>query len=698
MSLLSDDLSRTSDHLSEKVLWSVVGVTLVGWSFQLFAYVDTFRWVTPVQLSLAGVGIVLLLTSWAHITSSPRIERLVQHVGLVAAMAGFAVWALMQVRTAPGYGTDEMAFNQYAGQIAAHFHNPYPRSMAPAFPAFDVSPNGYTFNLNGAPVTALSYPALSFLIYVPFLWLHLHAQLGVVVNVVAWIIAAVTAYRLLPTPLKPVPILLSALGVFMGYSVGGVTDVVYLTPLMLAVHRFDQLGDMAISRVRWKGVALGLALSVKQTPWIMLPFLVGAIFVEERRRAGTRPAFRVLVDYLGPGALAFALVNAPFALTNPHAWLRGILTPLQNTLVPAGQGIISLALYLGIGGGQLRLYGLSLAAAAVTAWLAFIATYPRFKALTILGPGALMLLAARSFDSYLLMPVLPGLVAMSGLRPREGTTPRISRRLAFSAVGSAVAAASLAAVALVSRAPLTVDIQSVRTTGQLATIVQIDAQVTNTTSRTLRPTFTIDQGGSLTAFWNRVAGPTFLAPHHRAHYTLLAPNFFAQPPLTGGFQLMAFTSSPATVAVSAPFVANQHHVQLLPRAVNRTVPIGRPVEFRAQVVNTFNQPVRRAGIVVYLGQIVYTQSGLAYGQAVINGQPVGATPVQARTDAAGRVTFLVMGTVASHDPVYFEANLTNDVSRYPYGYSDIVPIRFGPTRTGATSIDGAVRHCVCGKA
>ena len=39
-------------------------------------------------------------------------------------------------------------------------------------------------------------------------------------------------------------------------------------------------------------------------------------------------------------------------------------------------------------------------------------------------------------------------------------------------------------------------------------------------------------------------------------------------------------------------------------------------------------------------------------------------------------TFVIRGTKASTDPVYFEANLVNDSQFYPYGYSQIVPIRF----------------------
>jgi hypothetical protein len=80
---------------------------------------------------------------------------------------------------------------------------------------------------------------------------------------------------------------------------------------------------------------------------------------------------------------------------------------------------------------------------------------------------------------------------------------------------------------------------------------------------------------------------------------------------------------------------------------------------------------------VYLGQVIYSQQGLVFGQAVINQAQQGQTPVVAYTNAQGIATFVVRGTEAAQDPVYFEANLVNGTQYYPYGYSEILPIRFG---------------------
>jgi len=77
-----------------------------------------------------------------------------------------------------------------------------------------------------------------------------------------------------------------------------------------------------------------------------------------------------------------------------------------------------------------------------------------------------------------------------------------------------------------------------------------------------------------------------------------------------------------------------------------------------------------------MGQITYTQQGLLLSQAIINrGQP-GQTPVTAFTNKDGVATFVIEGTRASTNPIYFEANLVNGTQFFPYGYSEILPIRF----------------------
>ncbi len=672
-----------------KAWWSVAGLTLLLWAFRLFGYVDIYPLlsVPAVVLALWGIGTVAAV--WQPRRPSAWAERLLGSATVALALLGFFLWSYVQVVAAPSYGTDELAFDQYAAQLLRHGANPYTHSMAPAFQLFHVSPDGYTFLLNGHAVTALSYPALSFLVYVPFLLLGWGTQLAVVVNVGAWALAMVLAFALLPRQVRPLAVVIGSLDVYIGYAVGGVTDALFVPLLIGAVYRWDAFAHTSGWRA-WRGpVLLGLAMAVKQTPWLVLPFLAGGVMLEASGSGAIR-ALKTAGRYLAVALGAFLVPNLPFVVLSPHAWLRDVMTPIASHTVPAGQGLVELSLFLGIGGGSLDAYRDALIAVFVVLLVIYLATYPRLKTWAVLIPSAALFFSARSFGSYLVMLLPAALVAaftvdpfsqvvgaaLADGREKLGTFARKVRRWWLVAAGCAVCAGAVAFV-LASRPPLAVRIVSVRTTGQLATVVQVGVEVTNTSGHVASPAFTVESGGQLTAFWLHTGGPTRLRPGQAARYTLYAPNFFAQPPITGGFQVVAFTNDPGTVSRSPSYVPTTWHVSLVPDSVSRIIPLGEPITVRASILDQLDRPVHVAGEPVYLGQVVYDQQGLVFGQAIINQAQVGQTPVVAYTNGRGVATFTIRGTQSSADPVYFEANLVNSHQFYPYGYSDILPVRFG---------------------
>ncbi|WP_298447254.1 hypothetical protein, partial [Ferrimicrobium sp.] len=122
------------------------------------------------------------------------------------------------------------------------------------------------------------------------------------------------------------------------------------------------------------------------------------------------------------------------------------------------------------------------------------------------------------------------------------------------------------------------------------------------------------------------------------------------------------------------------HVALVPDAIGTRVPLGQPVILHAELLNRLDQRVRKAGVPVYLGQVVYAQRGLLYGGSSINRSAPGATPVEELTGSNGVASFRIVERSVEADPISFEANLVSTSGFYPYGYSQIVPIRFGPGR------------------
>jgi uncharacterized membrane protein len=659
-----------------RALRTLAGAMAVTWSFRLSGYLTFSPWLAVVVAILGLAGLAAIIVAWLPDPAiGDRWRRRSDWAVLFAVLAGLALWSYFQVYLAPDYGTDEIAFDQYAAQLALQGLNPYAHSMAAAFPLFHVSPNGYTFRLNGQPVTSLSYPALAFEAYLPLLSLGLKTQVATWVNIAAWAGGAVTLCAVLPRRLAPLAAIVASLDVYIGYAVGGVTDALFVPLLIGAAVRWDRFPALR-GRAAWRGpVLLGLAMAVKQTPWLVAPFVLAGIVIEAKRTGTRASAARCGLRYTAIAFCAFAVPNLPYIAASPAAWLRGILTPFSTQVVPAGQGLVGISLSLPAGGGSLRAYSLAAAVVMVALLASYAAAYPALKPATFLLPSVVLFFGTRSFGSYLVM-LLPAAIAAAA------TTGQVQlagywRRARWVLAGAAAACGAAITAALAAASPLSMSIVSVSTTGQLATVEQLTLVVTNHTARTVRPDFTIEEGTVMTAFWRRVTGPPALGPFRSARYTIVAPNYFAMPSITGGFQVLGFSQQPDAVSRTSAYVASTWRVVLRPAAINASVPVGQRITVQAEIVNRLDQPIRIAHLPVYLGQVIYAQRGLQFSEARINGSPEGQTPVAASTDSNGVARFTISSPVAGRNPDYFEANLVRPGGGYPYGYSPILAVRFG---------------------
>jgi uncharacterized membrane protein len=668
---------------TERTLRTLAAVFLVTWSFRLAGYPTFGTWVAVPVVIMGLTGLLALVAAWLpRDTLTSRRLHQIDLVVLAAVIVALGIWCYFQIYTAPDYGTDEVAFDQYAAQLALHGINPYLHSMAAAFPLFHVSPNGYTFLLNGQPVTKLSYPALAFEQYLPLLAMGVTTQAAVWTDVAAWALGAIVLYAVLPRKLAPLAAVMVSLDVFTGYAVGGVTDFLFMPLLIGAAAGWDRFA-WTRGPAAWRGpVLMGLAMAVKQTPWLIVPFVVAGIAAESRRLRDWTQALRDGVRYLGIAAVAFLVPNLPYLLNAPGAWLSGILTPVTAQTVPAGQGLVSLSLSLPLGGGSLRDFNFAAIVVLAALLACYLTTYPVLKPAAFLLPSIVLFFATRSFGSYL-VTLIPAAVAAAATTQSPATTQRPQlpapwRHWKWVVSGAASACALAILAALTSPSPLVMSIRSVRTTGQLATVDQVTVSVTNHSGHRLRPSFTVEDGMSMTAFWRRVHGPPALGPHQQAQYTIQAPSYFAMPSITNGFQVLAFSRAPPTVSRTGSYVASIWRTVLRPSTINQPVARGQMITVHAEIVNRLDQPVRAANVPVWLGQVIYGQSGTIPSEATINQAYGGQTPVSALTNAQGIATFTITlrSPVVPHAPIYFEANLIKSSSAYPYGYSPILAVRF----------------------
>ncbi len=331
--------------------------------------------------------------------------------------------------TRPGYTTDELSFDQYAAQLVAHgLHNPYVHSMANAGPLFRLSPDGYTYTTSGTPVLAMSYPSLSFLVYVPFLLLGWTNELGPGLNVAAWVIAILLMFWLLPRQLRPAVLVLSSIDVYLAFAVGGVTDMLYIPLLIAAAYRWDRFGTSRASYLA--PVAMGLAMGIKQTPWPVLAFVLCALAMDEYDRQGdVRSALRRAGRYLGVVLAVFLIPNLPYLIASPSAWFSGVFQPFTQQMVPAGQGLISLTLFAHLGGGSLAAYTVIMVLVALLVFAVFLGTYPLLRPATFMLASIVYFFAARSQTNYLIFFIPVALIgAVTAGPPAAARTSRLATR------------------------------------------------------------------------------------------------------------------------------------------------------------------------------------------------------------------------------------------------------------------------------
>ena len=545
-----------SDEMVRRVGWSLGALLVVFWGLRVWTESTSVGWANPAALGFVLAG--LILGVWVFASPQPP-NRLTEGSIMVFLAAAVCCWGYLQVLRSPAYGTDAIAFDQYAAELFRSGINPYTQSLLPSLQQFHVPPIYHTYLLDGGEVDGLSYPALSFLAYLPALWLGLRAQAAVFTDLAFWAVAFLLLWRLLPRQVAWTASLTLGLVTYANFVVGGVTDALFLPFVFLALWRWDRYADLDASVVaRWLSpVALGLAVSVKQTTWFLVPFLLIAL-AHEARLHSTRAALMTPLRYLTTVLAVFAVINLPFAVWSPGAWLHGITLPLTSPFVPGGQGIINMSLFERLGG-NLDDYRLVGTLAVITALAAFALYYARLKRAWVPLVALIFFWPTRSFASYLIDLVPAAILAATTVRsaPAIASLSLSRQRVLLRRLVVAVpAVAFLAAlvVAVTAPQPLKLEILELHSTGQLRTIDGIELRVHNRSDRPLTPHFTVANGGYLTSFWYPL-GEAEAGRSIPAHSEPHGPTR-AERPIDAidrrRFRCRSITAHPATVTPALP--------------------------------------------------------------------------------------------------------------------------------------------------
>ncbi|WP_298443225.1 hypothetical protein [Ferrimicrobium sp.] len=635
----------------------------------------------PVVGFLAALAFLLLgAVALATLMVPARWLIVTETVILVLSCLVLIGWAVGTLYQNPSYGTDEAAFIQGAAQLAMAGHNPYTANLLPFLQVFRVPTQYATYLLNGGISKTLAYPSGSFLLVEPFILLTHGTQSVIIASLVCLLLAIVLAFVLLPPTWRMLGVgAIASSAILFAFSLSGLSVMACLPFLVVVASRWEApaLESRLSVRSVIQAVMLGIACAISQLAWFIALFLLVGLLRTALSHTSWRVSLVRVARYFGIAGVVFLALNAPWIMADPSAWLHGIFLPLTQKALPYGQGIIDLAIYFHIGGGSLSAFS-DLGDIVILVLLsAYWLWFDMFPSAAWILPGVALWFPARSLAEYftVLAPLwIVAYVSELGVsRERVALGSRGRRRRLLGSVLLVMPLLGVGYYALTRPAPLHMQLLSTESNGEFGGIWRMKLLVTNVSSTAVhRPEFSTDASGHASSYWIEDAGPQSLPAHSSAIFTLESPNVGSMPGIVEPFQIQVVSASPESVSESTSVTPEPYATYLSPSSVDQVLAPGAGVWLTVQLRSPYGARIKKAGVRVALGQVIYAQQGLELSDARINGAPYGQTPVFALTNSDGVARFHVQAPT-QNAPIYFQS-WVDQHHGYPFGYSETVSI------------------------
>jgi len=248
-------------------------------------------------------------------------------------------YVVTQIEHPASYQTDALAFVHYSAILLSKGINPYPQNLQSALTMFSVSPEFITLTPTGNLVTTLNYPALQVIAFLPAAWAGLKdARIIIYLFELATL---VVVYVWSPKELRPLALipLFAGSDLAINFSAGSIADFVWLLPMVLMVVWLDY--------PLIAGAMFGLACAVKQTPWLLAPFLI-VWFLRSMPNSDLSNRLKRVVLFALSSFVAFLIPNLWFMTQDFNAWYAGVFTPAFGNLVVLSQGLSLITLASGV--------------------------------------------------------------------------------------------------------------------------------------------------------------------------------------------------------------------------------------------------------------------------------------------------------------------------------------------------------------
>jgi hypothetical protein len=299
------------------------------------------------------------------------------------ALAAYLLAGIALIAGKP-YHDDAVAVAHRAAELLLAGGDPYrDLNVTEALGRFGLDPQLATHLIDGSPVHAFNYPALSFLVPAPFLAAGLQdVRYLYLAEILVFVLVLIRVARVPWRPLVAAAVVGNAIIARQNVLAG-------IDPLWAILVAFAFL---FVGR-RWSSpICMGLAVAARQPAWFFAPFYV----LVEWKRFGPRAALRAATI-----AAAVAVApNLPFFVASPGAFLGGVSAPMIEPLEPYGVGLIRFAtdglmpLLPRLAYALLTL--VSMAALLVVLWRAS----RRFPNGALVFPGLVLWFAWRSLQNY----------------------------------------------------------------------------------------------------------------------------------------------------------------------------------------------------------------------------------------------------------------------------------------------------------
>lgn len=384
---------------------SIMGYTLPTTYILLFYVLSTFL----------CISLIVYFYRKNYFETGHRQWPLLATLALLSLVWTFAFWY-----GSPRFPTDEFAIDLYSAHLFLNGLNPYlPQNTVNVFAYFQLGGSkGLPVNVitpysTGGFVTNLSYPAISVLAFVPSVLIgRLQTATMIPLYAIPPLIAYLAYHRRKLGEMALIPVFIILLNPsYLGQVGLGYSDIIWMVMTMLSLYFYRK---PVVS-----GLLMGAALSVKQIPWLLFPFMFIFLFKELGFRHSTRWAVMSVVGFLA--------INLVFFVQDPAAFFKAIVAPEFQQIIGVGFGPSQLS-FLGIIPVPRMYFSLMTVSILIASILVYSIYYEKLRYSFLAFPIIIFLFNYRLLLNYILFwplisLLMPAMIMERKRRKSENNVP-----------------------------------------------------------------------------------------------------------------------------------------------------------------------------------------------------------------------------------------------------------------------------------